>query len=228
MYAIAIDGPSASGKSSVANAISKKLNILHLNTGSLYRALGLYVYQNKLIQKIDPGTELPICEKAEIEKITKGADVTVKFINGKQHTFLNGDDVTDLLSTPVISDYSSRVSVIPELRQHILQIQRNIANEHNIVMEGRDITSHVLPDAKYKFFVTASPEVRAERRYNELQEKGLLSSYDEILESIKMRDFRDLHRECCPLVVVPEAIYVDTSNMTKDQVVDYILQYIKE
>lgn len=228
MYAIAIDGPSASGKSSVANAVSKRLNILHLNTGSLYRALGLYAHQNKLIQEIDPATELPKCSKEEIEKITSSADVTVKFIDGQQHTFLNGNDVTDLLSTPIISDYSSRVSVIPELRQHILQIQRNIASEHNIVMEGRDITSHVLPNAKYKFFLTASPEVRAERRYNELLEKGLMSNYDEILESIKMRDYRDLHRECSPLIIVPEAVVVDTSNMTKEEVIEYILKYIKE
>ena len=127
-----------------------------------------------------------------------------------------------------MSDYSSRVSAIPSIRQHILQLQRNIAKENNIVMEGRDITSHVLTDAKYKFFVTASAEVRAERRYMENLSKGIACDYDEILNDLKQRDYRDTTRKVCPLIVVDDAIVVDTSNLTVQDAVNKILSYIKE
>ncbi len=227
MYAIAIDGPASAGKSSVAKMLAKKLNILHLNTGSLYRAIGLYAYQNGLCSKKDDNG-MPIVTKKDIEKMTTNANVEVKFLDGQQHTFLNGDDVSDLLKTPAASDYSSRVSAVPEIRDHILELQRKIARQHNVVMEGRDITSHVLPDAKYKFFVTASPEVRAERCLNELLEKGLMSTYDEVLASIKERDARDSNRSYCPLTIVKDAIVVDTSKMTLPEVADYISKFIKE
>ncbi len=226
MYAIAIDGPSASGKSSVADKVAKKLNILHLNTGCLYRALGLYAYKNKLAQTVGENG-LPVITAHDISEMTK-TDVSVKFEDGKQHTLLNGEDVSDFLRTPAVTDFSSRVSVIPEIRDHVLNLQRNIAKQHNIVMEGRDITSHVLPDAKYKFFITASPEVRAERRLIEMQNEGLLDTYEDVLVSIKERDYRDENRDCCPLVLVPDAVKIDTSNMTLDQVVDTVLSYIKE
>lgn len=227
MYAIAIDGPAASGKSSVAKRVAKRLNVLHLNTGSLYRAIGLYAYKNKLASNLDENGKA-IVTPEEISKILNGADVSVKYIDGQQHTFLNGDDVTTLLKTPVVSDYASRVAPVPEIREHVLAIQRGIAEEHNVVMEGRDITSHVLPNAKYKFFMTASPEVRAERCLNELLEKGLMSTYQEVLQDIKERDSRDMHREISPLVIVPDAIIVDTTNLSVDETVDYILGFIKE
>lgn len=227
MYAIAIDGPASSGKSSVAKLVANKLNILHLNTGSLYRAIGLFAYQNKLASTLGEDGKA-VFTPSEISKILKYADVSVKFIEGQQHTFLNGDDVTNLLKTPAVSDYSSRVSAVPEIRDHVLSIQRDIAEEHNVVMEGRDITSHVLPNAKYKFFMTASPEVRAERCLNELLEKGLMSTYQDVLNDIKERDSRDMHREISPLVIVPEAVVVDTTNLTIDQTAEYILGFIKE
>ena len=120
------------------------------------------------------------------------------------------------------------MSVVPEIRENVTEIQRDVANKNNVVMEGRDITSHILPNAKYKFFITASPEVRAERRLNEMLEKGLSYSYDEILQDIIQRDHRDATREICPLIIVPDAIVLDTSNNTLDEMVDKMLSYIKE
>lgn len=227
MYAIAIDGPAASGKSTVAKQLAKELGILHLNTGSLYRALGLYAYKNGLAGTLNE-CGMPILTKNDIKKITTNAVVNVEFLDGAQHTLLNGDDVTEILKTPIVSDYSSRVSAVQEIRDHVLELQRDVARKHNVVMEGRDIASNVLPDAKYKFFITASPEVRAERCYNELVEKGLLRTYDEVLIDIKERDLRDTTRDCCPLVIVPDAHVIDTSNMSIEQVVDCVKNYIKE
>ena len=227
MYAIAIDGPASSGKSSIARKVAEKLNILHLNTGQLYRAVGLYAFQQGYFSNLD-NEGRAIADKKQIENILNNVKVEVKFLDGKQHTFLNGDDVTDLLHTKVVSDYSSRVSVVPEIRDHILHIQRDVASKNNVVMEGRDITSHILPNAKYKFFITASPEIRAERRLNEMLEKGLNYSYEDILQDIIQRDHRDATRECSPLIVVPDAIVLDTSNNTLEEMVDKMLSYIKE
>lgn len=227
MYAVAIDGPSSAGKSSVAKMVAEKLNILHLNTGALYRAIGLYAHKHNLATHLDKNG-MPIISEDEIKYLTDNTHVEVKFVDGKQRTILNGDDVTDLLYTPIISDYSSRTSAIPEIRQHILNLQRNVAKNNNVVMEGRDITSHVLPNAKYKFFVTASAEVRAERRLNEMLEKGLTCTYEQILEDLKQRDIRDTTRDISPLVIVPDAVVIDTSHISIDEVVDKILSYIKE
>ena len=227
MYAVAIDGPSSSGKSTVAKEVAKILNVLHLNTGALYRAIGLFAYDNGLAKDVD-SNNMPKLSKLDIDKIINNVNVEVEFIDGKQHTILNGEDVSNKIYTPIISDYSSRVSAVPEIRQHILMLQRDIANKNNIVMEGRDITSHVLTDAKYKFFVTASPEVRAERRYRELMDKNIECSYDEILKDIKERDYRDTTRTVCPLKIVDDAIVIDTSNLTIQQAVNKILSYIKE
>lgn len=227
MYSIAIDGPSSSGKSSIATLVAERLNILHLNTGELYRAIGLYAFKNGLMSQLDDNG-MAIVKEEEIQKIVDNSHIEVKYIDGKQHTYLNDDDVSDLLHTPIISDYSSRVSAIKEIRQHVLSIQRDIAESNNVVMEGRDITSHVLPNAKYKFFVTASPEVRAQRRLNEMLEKGLKCTYEEILEDLKQRDIRDTTRDVCPLVVVPDAIVLDSTNCSLDEMVNMLLSYIKE
>ena len=226
MYAIAIDGPASSGKSSMAKKVAERLNILHLNTGQLYRAIGLYAFQQGYFSKLkEDGTV--IAEKSEIDAVVKNAKIEVKFLDGKQHTYLNGDDVTDLLHTKTASDYSSRVSVVHEIRDYMSQIQRDIASKHNVVMEGRDITSHILPNAKYKFFVTASPEVRAERRLQEMLEKGLTYTYEDILQDIIQRDHRDLTRDYCPLIVVPDAIVLDTSNKDSTIILFILLFFFK-
>ena len=227
MFAIAIDGPASSGKSSMAKKVAEKLNILHLNTGQLYRAIGLYAFDKGYFSRLDKDGNA-ITNDKEVEDVINNAKIEVKFIDGRQHTFLNGDDVTDLLHTKIISDYSSRVSAVPKIRDYVSNIQRDVASKNNLVMEGRDVTSHVLPNAKYKFFVTASPEVRAERRLNEMLEKGLKYSYEEILQDIIQRDNRDVTRDYCPLIIVPDAIVLDTSNNTLDEMVEKMLSYIKE
>jgi len=227
MYAIAIDGPSSSGKSSMASKVAKRLGILHLNTGRMYRALGLYAHSNGLLGKLNTDSTVVVV-KEEVDNIINNAKIDIKFIDGEQHTFLNGEDVSDKLNSTVVSDYSSRVSVIPEIRDYVVLIQREIATKTNLVMEGRDITSHVLPNAKYKFFINAPVEVRAERRLKELTEKGFNYTYEEILEDLKQRDYRDINRTYCPLIKVDDAIELDTSNNTLDEMVDIMLSYIKE
>ncbi len=207
--------------------VAKRLNILHLNTGDLYRAIGYFAHQNGVASVVD-SDGIPQLSKEDIFKLINDVDVQVKFINGVQHTYINGNDVTEYLHTPLISDYSSRVSAVPEVRNHILQLQRDIATKQNVVMEGRDITSHVLPNSKYKFFITASPEVRAQRRMQENLSKGINCTYEEVLSDVLLRDKRDMTRKVCPLVIVDDAIVVDTSNLTTDEVVDKVLSYIKE
>ncbi len=229
MFSIAIDGPVSSGKSTVAKLLAEKLNILHLNTGELYRAVGLFAYRNNLASTVDE-KGIPKLNEKDMEILINDVDINVEFINGKQHTFLNGEDVSSLLHTPLMSDYSSRVGVIKKVREHILELQRNIAKKQSVVMEGRDIGSFVLPNSKYKFYLTASAEVRAKRRYNEEIAKGNKNiNYQQVLEDVKLRDLRDTTREICPLVVAEGAIIVNTDNINDPKkVTEKILTYIEE
>lgn len=228
MYSIAIDGPVSSGKSTVAKILAKRLNILHLNTGALYRAIGLYAQRNNLLNAFS-GADVSKVNKSEIEMLINNANVDVKFINGNQHTFLNGEDVTNLIHNPIISDYSSRVSVIKEVRDHVLFLQRDIASKQSVVMEGRDITSHVLPSSKYKFYLTASAEVRADRRYKEELSKGIKTTFKQVLKDVKMRDLRDTTRDICPLIITDDAVVINTDDINEpEKVADKILTYIKE
>ncbi len=229
MYSIAIDGPVSSGKSTLAKNLAEKLNILHLNTGALYRAIGLYAYRNDIASEVDENG-VPKLNEKEMEELINEVHITVDFIDGKQHTILNGEDVSHLLHNPTISDYSSRVSVIKKVREHILELQRKIAREQSVVMEGRDITSFVLPNSKYKFYVTASPEVRAMRRYNEEREKGNTNlTFEQVLEDVKLRDYRDMTRKICPLVIAEDAVVINTDDLNEPElVVEKVLSYIKE
>ncbi len=229
MYSIAIDGPASSGKSTVAKILAKRLNILHLNTGELYRAIGLYAFRHNISSNIE-ANGVPALDENEMNALINAVKIDVKFIDGKQHTLLNGEDVSDQLHNPTMSDYSSRVSVIKKVREHILELQRKIACEQNVVMEGRDITSFVLPNSKYKFYLTASPEVRAMRRLKEEAEKGNTSlTYEQVLKDVKERDHRDMTRKICPLVKVKDAIVIDTDNINDPNIVaEQMLAYIKE
>lgn len=217
MITIAVDGPSGSGKSTVTDIVAKKLNILHLNTGALYRAVGLYALDNGL----DPNDEELIVSK--LDKI----NIKIKFVNGEQRIIMNDVDVTDRLYSLEVSDACSITSAYKLVRDKILQIQRNVANEHSCIMEGRDITSHVLPNAKYKFYIDASPEIRAERRMEDEKNTAKVLDYNEVLSQIIERDRRDKERTLCPLVLVDDAVYINTDNLTIDQVVDKILQIVK-
>lgn len=227
MYSIAIDGPVSSGKSSVAEGVAKRLGILHLNTGELYRAIGYFAYKNKVANVVDD-QGMPQLSENDVAKLTQECEVGVEFIDGKQHTFVNGEDVTKYLHTPLMSDYSSRVSVIPSVRDHVLDLQREIAKQQNVVMEGRDITSHVLPDSKYKFYITADAKVRAIRRQHENISKGIQTDFEQVLADVELRDKRDMTRKVCPLVIVKDAIVIDTSNLEIDEVVQKIVSYVEE
>lgn len=206
---IAIDGPAGSGKSTVAKQLAKKYNILHLNTGSIYRAFSLYCLENNI----------DIYDQNSVEQVLQNIDLQIKFENNEQIDILNGRVVTPFLRAENISNASSVVSQYAYVRHKAVELQRKIASKMSVIVEGRDITSVVLPDANFKFFITASPQIRAKRRYDENIQKGILCDYETILQDIKERDLRDETRKNSPLVIAKDAVVVDTSDMDINQVV---------
>ncbi len=205
---IAIDGPAGSGKSTVAKKIAEKLNIIYIDTGAMYRAITLK------LKDIDKKIYEEACNNTNIE-----------FINNK--IFLDGKDVSSQIRSEEISKLTSDISKIDFVRKKLVSIQKEIAAKNSVVMEGRDITTVVLPDADYKFYLSASPEIRAKRRTLQLKEKGLNADYEEILRDIKKRDNNDIKRENSPLKVADDAIVIDSSNLTADESIEKILSYIR-
>lgn len=205
---IAIDGPAGSGKSTVAKKIAEKLNIIYIDTGAMYRAITLK------LKDIDKKIYEQACNNTNIE-----------FINNK--IFLDGKDVSSQIRSEEISKLTSDISKIDFVRKKLVSIQKEIAAKNSVVMEGRDITTVVLPDADYKFYLSASPEIRAKRRTLQLKEKGLNADYEEILRDIKKRDNNDIKRENSPLKVADDAIVIDSSNLTADESIEKILSYIR-
>ena len=206
-YAIAIDGPAGAGKSTIAKILAKELELIYVDTGALYRSIGYYVTQ----QGIDT------TDTAAVVASLEGLKVELRYVEGVQRVFVNGEDVSDYIRTPAISMAASAVSAIPAVRAFLLDTQRNIAAANSVVMDGRDIGTTILPDAKIKIFLTASPESRAKRRFDELQEKGDPATYDEVLADMIKRDYDDTHREISPLKQAEDAIPVDTSGETLEQ-----------
>lgn len=217
MINIALDGPAGSGKSTIAKAISKKLGILYLDTGAMYRAVGLKAYR----LNVDPK------DGDAVSKILPSLNVTVKYVDGAQKTYLDGEDVSLLIRQNEISMYASAVSAHQAVRQKLVELQREIALSTDCVLDGRDIGTHVLPNANYKFFVTASLDVRTDRRYKELLEKGQTVDKEKLKEEIATRDYNDSHREFAPLRQAEDAVLLDTSNMTQEEVVDFVISRIK-
>ncbi len=211
---IAIDGPGGAGKSSISKAIAAELGFIHVDTGAMYRAIALYAVRNDCVEQITD----------HIEEI----DVELKFIGGAQRVMLCGEDVTDFIRSPEVTMTASRVAAVPEVRAHLFNLQKKIAAENNILMDGRDIGSVVLPHADLKIFLTASAEERASRRYLEMREKPDCPTYEEILEDIKQRDYNDMHREIAPLTQAEDAVLVDSTNMGFNEVVEYITDLIRE
>ncbi len=217
MINIAIDGPAGAGKSTAAKAAAEKLGFIYVDTGALYRTVGV----NALRKGIDP-------KDAEKVKATLAdIDVSLGFVDGSQHVFLNGEDVSEEIRLPASSMAASDVSAIPEVREFLLSLQRDIAKKNNCLMDGRDIGTVILPDAQYKFFFTASAEIRADRRCKELKEKGIPADYETVLSEIKQRDYNDSHRKTAPLKQADGAVLIDSSNMTIEEAVDKIVSYIK-
>lgn len=218
MLTIAIDGTSSSGKGIVCTKLAQKLGVVHFDTGAIYRALGVYVMDNN----IDPYNE------SEVEKSLKDINITLKHNNGEQITILNGEDVSTKIRLNKVSDICSIIAPYPKCREFVLNIQRNSARQIDLIMEGRDITSHVLPDAKFRFFLDASIDVRAKRRYDELISKNQKVSLEEVKADLVERDRRDRERELSPLILTEGTIYIDNSDMTIDEEVDLLYRTIKE
>lgn len=218
MITIAIDGPSGSGKSTISKIIAKKIGFINVDTGALYRTIAYFFLENKINYK----------EKSEVLKNLNNISVSLKNENFSQTIFLNGVDVTQKIRTNEISMVSSEISVIPEVRQFLLKLQRDIAKENNVVIDGRDIGTVVLPNADVKIFLTADPKVRAKRRYNQLISKGQSTTFDEILELINKRDYNDIHRKISPLKKADDAILVDNSNLNQKNTVDKLMKIIEK
>ncbi len=216
IFNIALDGPSGSGKSTVAKALSQKLNILYLDTGAMYRAVGVKAYSLGIDSFDEEGV------KTFIDDI----DLEIKYLDGAQRTYLDGQDVSEKIREPHVSMLASNVSSLKCVRLKMVDMQRKIAKNMSCVLDGRDIGSYVLPDAEYKFYVTADSKVRTERRYKELKAKGFDVDFDALHDEIKQRDYNDSHRDFSPLRQAEDAVLVDTSNMTIDEVINTILSKI--
>ena len=217
-FSIAIDGPSGAGKSSAAKAVARELNAMYLDTGAMYRAVGVYMMQNGI--SLDDGEA--------IEENVSGADIQVRFENGVQKMYLAGEDISEAIRTPEASTAASKVSAVPGVRERMVQLQRSIAAGHSVVMDGRDIGTHVLPDAPLKIFLTASSQERARRRWLELQEKGANQSYEDVLADIRERDARDCARAASPLRKAGDAVELDCSRMDLPAVTREILRLARE
>lgn len=218
MINVAIDGPAGAGKSTIAKAAAKKLNFIYVDTGALYRTISLSAVRNGVIDDKEKTVEML-------------DDISVKLgfsEDGTQCVYLNGEDVSAFIRTPEISMGASKVSAIPEVRAFLLDLQRNIAKENNVIMDGRDIASVVLPDANPKIFLFASPECRAERRYKELIEKGESVTFEEVLADVNQRDYQDSHRDIASLKPTDESVMADTSKLTLEESIDLIINIIKE
>lgn len=215
---IAIDGPAGAGKSSTAKLVAKKLGYIYVDTGALYRTVGLY--------SIRKGIDTKNAEK--VIATLPDVKVEIKFVDGAQHVFLNGEDVSEAIRTPEASMGASNVSAIPKVREFLFDLQRKIAAENDCIMDGRDIGTVVLPNADVKIFLTTSVEERANRRYKEMLEKGEDADYNDILEDIKKRDYQDSHREIAPLKQADDAIYVDNGGYNLEDGAEDLLRIIKE
>ncbi len=218
MINVAIDGPAGAGKSTIAKAAAKELGYIYVDTGALYRTIALSAVNSGVIDN-----------EEETVKMLDSIEVKLGFAeDGTQCVYLNGEDVSSKIRTPEISMGASKVSAIPKVREFLLDLQRNIAKENNVIMDGRDIATVVLPDANPKIFLFASPECRAERRYKELIEKGENVSYEEVLADVNQRDYQDSHREIAPLKPTEESVMADTSSLTLEESIELIINTIKE
>jgi len=218
MKAIAIDGPASAGKSTMAKYLSKALRYIYVDTGALYRAIGLYCVQK--------GADTT--DGKQVEELLNEVVVELKYVDGEQRVFLNGKDVSQEIRQPEISMAASNVSAISAVRDFLFELQRDMAKHNNVVMDGRDIGTVVLPEADLKIYLTASPEERARRRRNEYLEKGLETDYDALLQEIMQRDYNDKHRMIAPLKKAEDAIEVDTTNDNMEAAIGRLMELVKE
>ena len=217
-HAIAIDGPAGAGKSTIARALAQQLSFIYIDTGAMYRAIGLTAARAGIAGEA----------RDAIVALLPEIRLSLFFDREGQHILLNGEDVSASIRTEQASRYASLVSAIPEVRAFLLDFQRSFAREHDVLMDGRDIGTVVLPDADLKIFLTASPEIRAQRRYLEQQQKGISASYEEILEAIRLRDHQDSTRAIAPLRPAQDAVIVDTSDCDLPEAIARMRKVVKE
>ena len=213
---IAIDGPAGAGKSTIAKLIAKKKNLIYVDTGAMYRAVALYILRQK--------TDLDDADA--VASACREADITIRYEDGVQVVYLNGENVNAFLRTEEVGNTASKTSANPAVREHLLNLQRKLAKENDCIMDGRDIGTVVLPEAQLKVFLTASSDVRAKRRFDELVAKGEAADFEKIKADIEKRDYQDMHREIAPLKQAEDARLVDTSDMSIEEVVDIICNMI--
>ena len=221
-FSVAIDGPAGAGKSTIAKAVAQQMNFVYVDTGAIYRTVGLAAHRK--------GYALD--DRANISAMLPSLVIDMRYVEGVQKMFLADEDVSELIRLPIISAYASGVGAMPEVRAFLLEMQRRMAEQYDVLMDGRDIGTVVLPNADLKIFLTASAEERARRRYVQLQEKGTEQPFEEVLAEIVERDKRDMERETAPLKQAEDAIYLDTSDLNQEQsiqaVIDLILNCMKE
>lgn len=218
MINVAIDGPAGAGKSTIARKAAFELGFIYIDTGALYRTVGLAAMRENKLGSAE-----------EIEAVlTDRLSVELRFIGGEQRMFLNGEDVSSEIRTPEASMAASKVSAVPKVREYLFSLQKKLANENDCIMDGRDIGTVVLPNAKVKIFLTASPEARAKRRYKELIEKGAEVEFEDVLSDMIKRDYDDSHRAIAPLKPAEDSILCDTSEIDLEQSVELIIKTIRD
>lgn len=217
-FNIAIDGPAGAGKSTIAKKVSQKISFIYVDTGAMYRAIALYFLRN----------HVSVEQPEEVKKACEEIQIEIRYENQEQQVFLNGENVTAFLRTEEVGNMASISSAKRVVREKLLDLQRDIAKKEDVLMDGRDIASNVLPDAELKIYLTASVQTRAERRYQELKEKGISCDFEEIKKDIEERDERDMNRDTSPLIQTEDAVLIDSSDLTIDQVVDQILNLYQE
>ena len=218
MIHIAIDGPAGAGKSTIARALAAQIGFIYVDTGALYRTVGLFM----LRAGVDPADA-----EAVVPRLN-GVQIALTFSEGEQHVLLSGEDVSEAIRTPEVSMAASAVSAIPAVHAFLLSLQKELAAANNVIMDGRDISTVILPDAQLKIFLTASPQARAQRRFAQLQEKGEAVSYDEVLRDIQKRDEQDMTRAAAPLKPAPDARLVDTSDCTLEESIARVRELVRD
>lgn len=216
-YSVAIDGPAGAGKSTIAKRVAKEKAFIYVDTGAMYRAMALYFIRNGIAPE----------ESEKISAAVKGADVTIEYVNGEQQVLLNGENVTPYLRTEEVGNMASSSSVNADVRKKLVELQQKLAKTANVVMDGRDIGTCVLPDADVKVYLTASVEVRAKRRYDELVAKGQDADLEKIKADIEERDYRDMHRDISPLRQAEDAVLVDSSDLNIEESAKAIMDLIR-
>ena len=217
-FVVALDGPAGSGKGTVTREVAKKMNLINIDTGAMYRSVTLLMIRQNI--KLE--------DEEKIKEILDKIDIKFGIENGEQKVYLNGEDVSLLIRTKEVNEFVSPVSTIKIVRERLADMQREMSKAIDVIMEGRDIGTNVFPNADVKIYLDATPEERAKRRFKQNEEKGIQIPYEEILESVKNRDYIDSHREIAPLKQAEDAIYIDSTNMTIDEVVEEIISIINK